>query len=195
VDARLFVGFVLLPAIAFAVAYYPILDKLSFALASPYPKADLGKRFVAASVDAIVVMSMVVLYRGSETIVFPLLGAAYLILRDGIGGRSIGKFCCGLVVINLKTGLPCTRGDSIGRNSILVLPGANLVAVFLEAATIVRDPQGQRLGDRFVQTQVVEGFGARDFVADVQRWWLDFLGQLDGNPRKPRRAPVRGGSG
>ena len=192
-DARLFVGFVLLPAIAFAVAYYPALNKFSFALVSPYPKADLGRSFAAASVDAIVVTSMVVLYRGSETVVYPLFGATYLILRDGFWGRSIGKFCCGLVVIDLRTGLPCTRGHSIGRNAMLLLPGANLVAVFLEAATIVRDPQGQRLGDRIVQTQVVEGFGARDFVAAVQHWWRDFIGQLDGNPRKPRRAPVHGG--
>jgi uncharacterized RDD family membrane protein YckC len=189
VDASLFVGFVLVPAIAFAVAYYPILNKLSLALVSPYPKADLGKRFVAASVDVIVVMSLLALYRRGESLLPVFVASAYLVLRDA-WGRSLGKFFCGLVVISLETGRPCTRGDAIGRNALFLLPGANLVAVFLEAATIVRDPQGQRLGDRFVQTQVVEGFGARDFVAAVQRWWRDFIGQLDGNPRKPRRAPV-----
>jgi hypothetical protein len=63
------------------------------------------------------------------------------------------------------------------------------VAAFLEASTIVRDSQGQRLGDRFALTQVVEGFGAKDVVAAVQEWWLDFIGRLDRNSRKPRRAP------
>ena len=189
-NTSLLLGVVLLPAIVFAVAYHPILDRLSVALVSPYAKADLGKRFAAASVDAIVVTSVLVLYRTSASVLFVLVAAAYLLLRDA-WGRSVGKFCCGLVVINLKTGRPCSRGDSVSRNALLLLPGANVAAVFLEAATIVRDPQGQRLGDRFAQTQVVEGFGARDFVAALQAWWRDFVGQLDGNPRKPRRAPVR----
>jgi uncharacterized RDD family membrane protein YckC len=192
VDARLFFGFVLVPAVAFAVAYHPILNSLSLALVSPYPKADLGKRFVAASVDVIIVTSLLVVYQQqrSESLLLVFVAGVYIVLRDA-GGRSVGKFCCGLVVINLETGRPCTRGESISRNALLLLPGANLVALFLEAATIVRDPQGQRLGDRFAQTQVVEGFGARDFVAAVQRWWRDFIGQLEGNPRKPRRAPVQ----
>jgi hypothetical protein len=191
VTARLLIGVVLLPAIVFAVAYYPVLNKLTLALVSPYPKADLGRRFVAAAVDAIVVMSFVMLSRTPAWVLPVLIASAYLLLRDGLWGRSVGKFFCGLVVINLKTGRPCSRGDSASRNALLLLPGANLVAVFLEAATIMRDPQGQRLGDRFAQTQVVEGFGARDFVAALQAWWRDFIGQLDANPRKPRRAPVR----
>jgi hypothetical protein len=74
---------------------------------------------------------------------------------------------------------------------VFVLPGANLVAVFLEGASIVRDLQGQRLGDRLAQTQVVEGFGARDFASEFLHWWRDFVGDLDGTPRKPRRLPVR----
>jgi uncharacterized RDD family membrane protein YckC len=189
-NATLLVGVVLLPAIVFAVAYYPILNRLSLALVSPYAKPDLGKRFAAAAVDAIVVTSLLLLNQRVETVLSIVVAGAYLLLRDA-WGRSVGKFCCGLMVVNLETGLPCTRRDSIGRNALFLLPGANVVAVFLEAATIVRDPQGQRLGDRFAQTQVVEGFGARDVVAAVQRWWRDFIGQLDGNPRRPRRAPVR----
>jgi uncharacterized RDD family membrane protein YckC len=188
VDARLFFGFVLVPAIAFAVAYRPILNNLSLALVSPYAKADLGKRFVAASVDVILVTSLLVLYQRS--LLFAFIAGAYLALRD-MWGRSVGKFCCGLVVVNLETGRPCTRGDSINRNALFLLPGANVVAVFLEAATIVTDPQGQRLGDRFAHTQVVEGFGVKDLVAAIQHWWRDVIAQLDGNPRKPRRAPVR----
>lgn len=70
------------------------------------------------------------------------------------------------------------------------LPGANVVAAFLVATTIVRDPYGQRLGDRFALTQVVEGFGAREIVAAVQELWLDLVEHLD-QPRKPRRVPPR----
>ena len=104
-----------------------------------------------------------------------------------MSGRSVGKFLCGLVVISLDTGRPCGRGASISRNALLLLPGANVVAAFLEARTIVRDPYGQRLGDRFAFTQVVEGFGAKDVVSAIQAWWLDFLAQLDGELRKRDR--------
>src|SRR5439155_459737 len=122
--------------------------------------------------------------RRSESILFVVAGAVYLLLRDAMWGRSVGKFFVGLVVISVETGQPCALGASLSRNVLLVLPGANIAAVFLEAATIVRDPQGQRLGDRFAQTQVVEGLGAKDLVAAVQEWWRDFIGQLDGNPRR-----------
>ena len=44
-----------------------------------------------------------------------------------------------------------------------VLPRADIVAVFLEASTIIRDPLGTTTGEpRFALTQVVEGFGAKD---------------------------------
>jgi hypothetical protein len=187
---RVLLTFSLLSAITLALAYRPILSKLSIALASPYPKADVIKRFFAAMVDAMLVVAALLLYRNSEFPAYLVAAAAYLLLRDAARGRSVGKFLCGLVVINLATGRPCGWGPCVGRNVLFVLPGANVVAAFLEAATIVRDAQGQRLGDRFALTQVVEGFGARDVVTAVQEWWLDFIGRLDRNSRKPRRAPV-----
>ena len=185
------VVFVLLAAITFGLAYHPILARLSVALVSPYAKAGIGRRALAAMIDGLLVATTLILYRQSEFLLYLLLGALYLLLRDAIAGRSVGKFLCGLVVIDLKTGRPCGRGASINRNALLLLPGANVVAVFLEAATIVRDPQGQRLGDRLAWTQVVDGFGARDVVTALQAWWLDFLENLEGNPRRRRRAPVR----
>ena len=133
------------------------------------------------------VATALALYRHSASILFLFAGATYLLLRDGMSGRSVGKFLCGLVVISLDTGRPCGRGASISRNALLLLPGANVVAAFLEARTIVRDPYGQRLGDRFAFTQVVEGFGAKDVVSAIQAWWLDFLAQLDGELRKRDR--------
>jgi uncharacterized RDD family membrane protein YckC len=185
----LVIGLVLLPAIVFALAYYPILHRLSVALVSPYAKADVAKRLSADIVDGFLVMSALGLYRSSGAVLFVITGAAYLLLRDALWGRSVGKLFCGLVVIHVESGLPCGLWGSINRNLLLLLPGANITAAFLETATIVRDPQGQRLGDRFAQTQVVEGLGAKDFVTAVQSWWRDFVGELDGSPRKPRRVP------
>ncbi len=128
---------------------------------------------------------------------FLFVGGTYLLLRDSMSGRSIGKFCCGLVVVNLMTGRPCGRGASISRNALFLLPGANVVAAFLEMATIVRDRQGQRLGDRFALTQVVEGFGAKDLAKAAQQWWLDFLARVEGHAqgRRGLKTPPYSGRG
>ena len=184
-------SFVLLSAITLAFVYHPILSRLSVALASPYAKADVVKRWFAATIDGLLILATVILYRSSGSLLYIFLGAAYLLFRDAVGGRSVGKFCCGLTVINLKSGRPCGWKGAISRNALLLLPGANIVAAFLEARTIVRDPQGQRLGDRLAWTQVVEGLGARDVVRDIQAWWLDFIAHLERNPRVRDRAPVR----
>jgi|KBSSwiStaDraftv2_1062776.scaffolds.fasta_scaffold46676_2 uncharacterized RDD family membrane protein YckC len=189
-DSLLF-GFVVLPGVTLGLVYHPILARLSVALVSPYAKADVAKRISAAMIDGLLIGATLELYRNSELLIYLFLGGAYLLLRDAVAGRSVGKFFCGLVVINLESGRPCGRKASISRNALLLLPGANVVALFLEAATIVRDPQGQRLGDRLAWTQVVEGFGARDAVRAAQAWWLDFIGHLEGNPRARGRAPVR----
>jgi RDD family len=182
--ANLLLGVVLLPALVFALAYKPMFDKLSLGLVSPYAKADLARRFSAVTIDGLLLVATLMLYRGTDSVWFLAGGAAYLLLRDAAWGRSVGKFSFGLVVIDLRTGRPCTSVASVNRNVLLLLPGANVVGAFLEAATIVRDPQGQRLGDRIAHTQVVEGFGVKDVVPAVQAWWLDVFAQLDGNPRR-----------
>jgi uncharacterized RDD family membrane protein YckC len=181
---------IVLAAILFGVVYYPTLNKLARGLASPYAKADIGRRFCAVLVDCLFVVTAWFVYRQSESVLSLLPGLLYVLLRDSMFGRSIGKFLFGLVVIDLKTGRPCGRLGSAKRNVLFLIPGANLAAAFLEAVTIMRDPQGQRLGDRVAQTQVVDGFGARDLAAEFQRWWRDFISQLDGTPRRPRRVPI-----
>src|SRR5713101_7674129 len=53
-----------------------------------------------------------------------------------------------------------------------------------------RDPQGQRLGDRLAQTQVIEGLGAKDLVKSFQDW-LSSLGVAVGRSLGRRgRGPV-----
>ena len=74
---------------------------------------------------------------------------------------------------------------------LFVVSVFGLVAIFLEARTIISDPQGQRLGDRLAQTQVVEGAGAKDLVKSLQDWLLslgDALGDAAGRRRR-RRVP------
>ena len=180
-----------LPSVLFTLLYFPAL-KFSLVLVSPYPKAGVRLRMYGAAVDGLLVASCWVAYWNAGSVPYAVMAMLYLLLRDSFGGQSIGKFLVGQVVIHVDTGQRCRLAGSITRNLFLILPGANLVAVVLEARTLVRDPQGQRLGDRLAHTQVVEGLGARDVVKALQKWWASFLAELPGAGRRPDRVrPVR----
>ena len=173
-------------AALFALLYFPAVARLAMALVSPYPKADVEKRLFAAAIDGLLFMSTWFLYRSLDSIVPLAGGAVYLLLRDAVGGQSIGKIMLGLTVIRVENGRPCGVVDSLRRNAMLLVPGANIVALFLEAWTIMRDRQGQRLGDRLAQTQVVDGLGAKDLVSSAYDWWRNFLALLDPGRRRRR---------
>ena len=183
-------GVVVVPAVVFALMYSALVTQLPTGLVSPYPKADVRVRFLAAAADGLLIATFAFLFWRTGSFVWILASAVYLLCRDGVSGQSIGKFFFGLVVIDLETGRPATVGQSFRRNIPLVLPGANVAAVFLEARTLIRDPQGQRLGDRLAQTQVVEGLGAKDLVKSFQDWLTrlgDALGQAGGRRRPSDR--------
>lgn len=165
-------GLLLLPAVVFALAYSPIVTRYSRGLVSPHTKADLRKRLSAAFVDALVVTTLSLGYWTGGSLLNLAFGAGYLLLRDAVGGRSIGKLLFGLMVIRIETGRPCSFAGSVERNLLLLLPGANVVAIFLEARMIMADLQGQRLGDRLAQTQVIDGTGAKELVKSLQDWLM-----------------------
>ena len=87
-------------------------------------------------------------------------GGLHPAARCGLRAQS-REILLGLTVVRLETGRPGSARDSVSRNVIFLLPGANVAAVFLEARTLSRDQQGLRLGDRLAMTQVVDGYGAR----------------------------------
>jgi uncharacterized RDD family membrane protein YckC len=170
---------------AFALVYLPLAARLVPAIASPYAKVDLRKRFASAGVDAFVALTGVVFWLTLHAPVLAFAAAVYVVLRDALfaPGQSVGKFLFGLHVVHVRTGRRCTRLRSIARNAIFVVPGLNLVALVFECARIVRDPQGDRLGDLLAGTQVVEGFGAREVVQEIQRD-LTRAGDADGRRRR-----------
>ena len=90
-------------------------------------------------------------------------------MRSSFPARASASFCSVLRVISLADGRPCSRLHSAQRNFILLVPGLNVVAAALETVAVVRDPQGQRLGDTLANTQVVEGLGARELATSLQR--------------------------
>lgn len=179
-------------AITFAFAYSSIVTYVSRGLISHYAKADVRKRLTAAAIDGLLVATLSLFYWILDAPLYLALGAVYLLLRDAIGGQSIGKIMLGLVVIDLVTGQVSSLSGSVRRNILLLLPGANLVAIVLEARMILSDRQGQRLGDRLAHTQVVEGAGARDLAKSFQDWLLSLSDALiDVAGRRRRRVPER----
>ena len=135
-DSTVLAGVLVFPAVAFAIAYFPMVSKLSRGLASPYAKADVARRLSAATIDGLIVMSLGLLYWTEGSLLAAVAGAAYVLLRDSVNGQSIGKFLLGLVVISLETGRPSSFAGSLRRNLLFLLPGANVLAIFLEGLTI-----------------------------------------------------------
>ena len=179
------VALLLFPALTFGALYFPLLRWIPPGVESPYGKAHMSRRLFAALVDGSLIA--VTIRVGSPWSL--LAGAAYLAFRDGLGGRSIGKFCVGLMVVHPGTGRVCSVGDSLKRNLVFVFPGVDVVAAVLEYVTMTRDPNGYRLGDRIARTQVVEGYGAKDLAASFLKWWRNPPARVRGGRR--RRQPVR----
>ena len=175
----------MLSATLFALFYFPAVQRFSRGLASPYAKVDIRRRLAAAAIDGLLVYTCLHFYTSLGSVLFLIGGGAYLLLRDAVSGQSVGKFLFGLIVIRLETGKPCNLASSAKRNAILLIPGANVAAIFLETLTIARDPQGQRLGDRIAQTQVVDGLGAKELVKIVQLGLLEGVGPLSKTGRTP----------
>jgi hypothetical protein len=172
------VGWIVIPALVFSAAYDAILTRLSLGIVPPYGKANVRKRLIAGILDMFVFGSAANAAFAFDSAAYLALAAMYVLLRDAVRGQSLGKFMMGLVVMNIEDGKPATLKDTIRRNALFLLPGANLAAVVLETRTLVRDSHGQRLGDRFAQTQVVEGAGAAELARSFADRLLMFVDQL-----------------
>ena len=140
-------------------------------------KADISKRAVAALIDGVIasVLSWAIPGIGG------LVGGAYILLRDGFDfdfmkHRSLGKQVMKLRVVR-DDGRPMDLATSASRNwtlslgliiSVLALIpilgrlGAITVALIapiisiIEAALVLMDGEGRRLGDRTGGTKVID---------------------------------------
>jgi hypothetical protein len=79
----------------------------------------------------------------------------YLLLRDSVEGKSVGKLVMGLVVYNETDRRSGGVWDSINRNWVLFLPfvGSTLMALVLGANILAG--RRQRLGDQWAHTRVL----------------------------------------
>ncbi len=139
-------------------------------------KADLAKRFIAAFIDGVIAMVI-----GFIPAIGSLLGAAYMLLRDGLelefmDGRSIGKKIMKLRPVT-SDGSKMTIEKSVRRNWMFALGAFNgillfipilgwalifilsiigLLIVLFEIFKVLTDTEGRRLGDNMAGTKVIE---------------------------------------
>jgi uncharacterized RDD family membrane protein YckC len=156
--------------IILSIILFPVFQKLTPQIVSPYIKANEKKRLFAAAIDVSVCSLFIyysVLY---ESIYFFAFGTSYILFKDSIfHGKSLGKMLFGLMVIRVSDGKPCKVLQSVLRNAFFVIPGMNIVSLIFEVYFIINDGQGMRLGDKLAQTQVVEG---KEMPELVKYWEL-----------------------
>ena len=139
-------------------------------------KADLGKRFVAAIIDAVIGVMI-----GLIPAIGGLAAAAYWLVRDGLEfefmyRRSVGKHVMKLRPVTLD-GSPMDITASAKRNWMFALGGvvqllwwipfigwlfvvpvalAAFAIGVIELFLVITDPEGRRLGDKIANTKVIE---------------------------------------
>jgi uncharacterized RDD family membrane protein YckC len=118
--------------------------------------ARIGAQFLDSLVMLLPIVAAFVLGQvsdvlGTVALVATLIFAiGYYFFADAMrGGQSFGKRAVGSAVVDAKSGLPCTAGQSFVRNFLLYLLGPiDWVFIFGE--------RHQRLGDKVANTIVVE---------------------------------------
>jgi len=150
-----------------------------------YPKPPNGKRFLACLIDDAIIFAscalmFIVLYisdllhrvevEASVSLISSTHDFITLIIiiavtcwifwygytKDGWGeGQSIGKRACGLMVVNLETKLPCTKGRSVIRFLPWIIPYISIIIWVVDIILVFATKDGRRIGDHLVKTQVI----------------------------------------
>jgi len=155
------------------------LDKLTWPAEVPevpkYPKVKFGTRVWAHIIDSFVpgvpmigfmILAGIGIASGASILgVLGFIGVVcslfwglyYSFTKDGrTGGQSIGKKKCGLMVVNITTNKPCTKGESALRAlDLIFLNMIPIVGWLVEPIVVLSSEDGRRLGDKFADTQVI----------------------------------------
>lgn len=168
------------------------------------PRASLLLRAGARLVDLALAWALY-LSTGPAGVVMALL---YLLFADGmLRGQSAGKRMFGIKVLYLPARTGARYRDSVLRNAPLglvvilsMMPGLGFTA-FIAGALVIggvesvrcwRDPAGQRLGDLWAQTQVVDGkvpFGQAEFATPREEARASARLRVLHRARSPDEAP------
>lgn len=140
-------------------------------------KPDVGKRFIAYVIDAVIASLLSIV-----PVLGSLLGAAYILVRDGLefdfmDGRSVGKKLMKLrpvrddggkmdLTTSVMRNWPLALGSLAGLVSFSPFLGILALSLLIsliggivgliEVYLVVTSPDGRRLGDKFAHTHVIE---------------------------------------
>ncbi len=106
---------------------------------------------------------------------FVFIGMFVLSIKDGFGGRSIGKLITGVQVMHETTGRPIDLWTSIKRNWVTLIPFVPLVCG-------IQLIKGKRWGDGLAKTKVIWNRYAHSVVFRVGPGHLDDADSLDSIP-------------
>jgi uncharacterized RDD family membrane protein YckC len=134
-------------------------------------KADLGKRAAAVIIDWVIawIIAIIIPFIGG------LIGAAYMLLRDGfeinfMDHRSLGKKLLKLRPVTLD-GSPVDIAVSVKRNWVFAIGPVlmifpvigwvlgsivGFIIGLVEIILVLTDEEGRRMGDKLANTKVVE---------------------------------------
>ena len=161
--------------------YVNPLDKLAWPAevqeVPKYSKVRFGRRLGARLLDTFVpllpmlgcMLLMALGFIGGAAVIFAILGGLgafatvcwsmyYAFTKDGReGGQSIGKKKLNLMVVNITTNKPCTKGESALRElDLFFLQMFPIVGWLVEPIVILASKDGRRLGDHAADTQVID---------------------------------------
>jgi hypothetical protein len=122
------------------------------------------KRLLAGLIDlGIAVGSFLFLFLGRRAVAALVLRRtiglivphAYLLLKDSIDGKSVGKLLMGLITYNEKNRRAAGVLDSIIRNWYLALPVVGPTLFVLVIGAQILSGKGRRLGDAAADTVII----------------------------------------
>ncbi len=133
----------------------------------PVNRVDVKLRLIADFIDVGIFVALAINWNW----IGPIVGAVYLLFRDAIQGRSLGKILVGLRVVKMDNWLPAGITESISRNLILAITGLfailggmgfgafgivlAIITVFV-MMQIHKDPDGRHIGDQLAGTKLLE---------------------------------------
>lgn len=125
------------------------------------------RRFLAACIDLFFLPAVIFFVLGylnqkpAPVYVAIIINITWLSVRDIFDGAGPGKRLCKVRVIRTDTGEALQPHDFVigfFRNILLAIPFVLVFGFFIE--TIILFARGERLGDKWAKTQVVDAAGA-----------------------------------
>lgn len=123
-------------------------------------QASRSLRIIAGVIDFAIALILAILLLSPRLRMFKMLiltriisvlaPTLYLLLKDCIDGKSIGKLFTGLTVFNIREKKPAGISDSILRNGLLIIPLIGPTLAFFQILF-----KNKRWGDEFSNTIVI----------------------------------------